>query len=246
MVQSVERAFAVLSVVGGGQQSLTEIARAVGLPKSTAARLLATLEGLQLVERDGEALWRVGSRVGELAGLTGVGRALEVAARPVLTALARELGEDAGLALPEGHAMRYVLQVDADNAVQVRDWTGTRAPMHTVPSGLVLMAEWAPVAVQAYAARGLERLTPATVGDLASLERRLVDVRRSGLAWGFEEFVEGISSVAVPVRDAAGRAVAAIHVHGPSYRFPEPGAEVAVMMAISAAGEALGRDARVP
>ncbi len=160
MVQSVERAFAVLAVVASGESGLTAIARAVGLPKSTAARLLATLEGLRLVERDGEARWRVGARVGDLVGSTDAGRSLERAARPVLTALARELGEDAGLALPEGHAMRYVLQVDADNAVQVRDWTGTRAPMHTVPSGLVLMAEWAPAAVRSYEARGLERLTP--------------------------------------------------------------------------------------
>jgi IclR family pca regulon transcriptional regulator len=241
MVQSVERAFDVLAAVAGGEGSVTAIARAVVLPKSTAARLLATLEGIGVVERDRDGAWRVGARVGELAGPSGTSRSLELAARPVLAALARDLGEDAGLAVPEGHAMRYVLQVDTDNAVQVRDWTGTRAPMHTVPSGLVLMAEWTPAAVRAYTARGLERLTPATVGDLATLERRLADIRRSGLAWGFEEFVEGICSVAVPVRDAAGRAVAAIHVHGPSYRFPEPGTEVAVIAALTGAGEALSR-----
>ena len=48
-------------------------------------------------------------------------------------------------------------------------------------------------------------------------------IRRDGHTWALEEFDEGISSVAAPVADGSGEVVAAVHLHGPSYRFPAPG-----------------------
>ena len=53
-------------------------------------------------------------------------------------------------------------------------------------------------------------------------------IRRDGYAWALEEFDEGISSVAAPVADASGEVVAAVHLHGPSYRFPSAGVEAAL------------------
>jgi DNA-binding IclR family transcriptional regulator len=55
------------------------------------------------------------------------------------------------------------------------------------------------------------------------IRRRVDDVRRRRAEWVYEEFLEGINSVAAPVRDAGERVVAAVHAHGPSYRFPGPG-----------------------
>ena len=46
------------------------------------------------------------------------------------------------------------------------------------------------------------------------------DIAARGFAWAFEEFVDGLNSVAAPIRDARGRVVGAIHAHGPAYRFP--------------------------
>jgi len=51
---------------------------------------------------------------------------------------------------------------------------------------------------------------------------RLRDVRRRGYSWAIEEFDAGISSIAAPIADASGEVIAAVHVHGPSYRFPRP------------------------
>jgi DNA-binding IclR family transcriptional regulator len=64
--------------------------------------------------------------------------------------------------------------------------------------------------------------------DPAKLSKRLGRVRQDGYAWGREEFANGINSVAAPVVDRRSRVVAAIHVHGPSYRFPAPGTETVV------------------
>jgi DNA-binding IclR family transcriptional regulator len=238
MAQAVERAFAILGAVAGGPTALTEISRRVGLPKSTVARLLGTLERLGAVERVNGARYRIGPGVAEL-GSAAVGRSLVSLARPELGALVRSLGEDAGLALPDGYAVHYVEQVESDNPVQVRDWTGTRAPMHAVPSGLVLLAEWPEEALTGYLARPLERLTARTVVDPRRLRRRLEEVRGRGYAWGLEEYADGIDSVAAAVRDRRGKAIAALHVHGPSYRFPPAGEEEAIAARVVAAAAAV-------
>lgn len=239
MVQSLERAFAILDEVARRPAGVTEIADRVRLPKSTVARLLATLESLEAVERFDGAQWRIGPGLESLSATGSPERGLIAAARPFLARLAADLGEDAGLGLPDGNDVVYVDQVGSDNPVQVRDWTGTRAPMHAVPSGLVLLAEWPGDALDAYLGGELVALTRRTVTDPRQLRRRLEEVREAGFVWGREEFAEGIASVAAPVRDGEGRAVAAIHVHGPAYRFPAPGAEARIAGAVMAAAAAV-------
>ena len=142
MVQSLERAFAILDEVAQRPAGVTAIAERVRLPKSTVARLLASLEDVDAVERFGGARWRIGPGVAALSAAASPERGLISIARPFLADLVAELDEDAGLGLPDGNEIVYVDQVESDNPVQVRDWTGTRAPMHAVPSGFVLLAEW--------------------------------------------------------------------------------------------------------
>jgi DNA-binding IclR family transcriptional regulator len=241
-IQSVERAFGLLAAVAERPAGVTALAARLGLPKSTVARLLVSLEALGAVERADGRRWRVGPRVAELTEPVSFGRSLAALARPHLAGLVRSLGEDAGLSLPDGYDVLYVDQVESDRPVQVRDWTGTRAPLHTVPSGLVLLAEWPDRAIDAYVARGLVKLTPRTIADAATLRQRLDEARRAGCAWGREEYAEGITSVAAPVRDARGHAVAAIHVHGPSYRFPAEGDESRIAREVVAVARAVSRE----
>jgi DNA-binding IclR family transcriptional regulator len=238
MVQSLERAFAILDEVARRPAGVTAIAERVRLPKSTVARLLATLEDVDAVERFEGARWRIGPGVEALTTAVSSARSLIAISRPYLVDLVAELGEDAGLGLPDGNEILYVDQVESDNPVQVRDWTGTRAPMHAVPSGLVLLAEWPEDALDAYLDGGLIALTQRTLTDPARLRRRLAEVREARCAWGLEEFAEGIDSVAAPIRDARGKAIAAIHVHGPSYRFPGVGAEGRIAERVVAAADA--------
>jgi DNA-binding IclR family transcriptional regulator len=113
--------------------------------------------------------------------------------------------------------------------------------MHAAPSGLVLLAWWPDDAVAGYLQRDLERLTPRTLVDPARLRRRLAKVRRDGYAWGLEEFAEGINSVASPVRDGRGQPIAAVHCHGPAYRFPRPDAADEIAERVVAAADAVHR-----
>jgi DNA-binding IclR family transcriptional regulator len=225
-VQSIERAFAVLGALADGPIGVTEVAERVDLPKSTAARLLASLAREGVVEQvPGDTRYRLGPRLVTLAARIRPARTIAGIARPSLEELARETGEAAGLSVRDGEVAHYVDQVGSPNPVSVRDWTGSRIPLHAVSSGQVLLAHAAPTFVQRYLGRPMEAFTPRTLVTADALLERMRAIRRDGYTWALEEFDEGISSVAAPVADASGEVVAALHVHGPSYRFPAAGDE---------------------
>ena len=240
-VQSIERAFAVLSTLADGPLGVTEVAERARLPKSTAARMLASLVREGAVEQaDGQSEYRLGPRLLTLSSGIGASRSLVAIAHPFLVELAEHTGEAAGLSVPDGRTVHYIDQVDSPNPVQVRDWTGTRVPMHVVSSGLVVLASLKPAALEAYLAGPLERFTDHTIVVASQIRDRLWNARRDGYAWVREEFALGISSVAAPVADASGEVVAAVHVHGPSYRFPAAGQADAIGEAVEAIAGRIG------
>ena len=225
-VQSIERAFAVLGTLANGPIGVTEVAERAELPKSTAARMLASLVREGVVEQvPGETRYRLGARLASLASGVLPTRSLAILARPSLEALAADVGEATGLAIPDGDLAHYIDQVDTPNPVSIRDWTGSRIPLHAVSSGQVLLAFRPPTSLQRYLGKPMERFTERTIVTGDALLERLRAVRRDGYTWAREEFDRGISSVAAPIADANGEVVAALHVHGPSYRFPAPGTE---------------------
>lgn len=235
-VQSVERAFQVLRALAVGPAGVSEVAAAVDLPKSTVARLLATLEGIGAVERTDEGGYRVGAGMRELAGSVDSSIAIATAVRPHLEYLSSILGEASGLTLPEGLSAVYVAQVESPNPVQVRDYTGLSLPMHVGPGSLVIMSEWPTDLLTRYLSRPLQAYTRFTVIDPELILKRLAAIRDEGHCWIHEEFAEGINSVAAPVRDRDGRIIGAISAHGPSYRFPQVGEADRIADRVKAAG----------
>lgn len=242
-VQSIRRAFDVLGALGDGPLGVTEVADRAGLPKSTAARLLATLAGEGAVEQvPGDTAYRLGPRLITLGGGFSINRSLAAIARPILEELAAACGEAAGLGIPDGDLVHYIDQVDTPNPVVVRDWTGARAPLHAVSSGQVLLAFRSTTAIDRYLDGPLDAFTERTLVGADDVRERLHEVRRQGFTWAIEEFDPGISSVAAPIADASGEVIAAVHLHGPSYRFPpeERAGKLAQLVVTGAARIAAG------
>lgn len=221
-VQSIERAFAVLRSLAPGPAGVTEISERVALPKSTVSRLLSTLESLGAVEQVSlGGRYRVGWTMIDLAAAARPGRSLVSMARPQLAELSRLTGESVGLSIPDGTEMLYLDQINPDEELQVRDWTGSRIPMHAVPSGQVVLAHDEALTAQVTGAP-MVAFTAHTITSATALRRRLAEIRRVGWALAEEEFADGLSSIAAPVRSAAGRVVAALHVYGSATRVPGP------------------------
>jgi DNA-binding IclR family transcriptional regulator len=116
--------------------------------------------------------------------------------------------------------VRYLAQTTPADEVQVRDWTGEAVPVHVTPSGLVMLAFAPEPEVEKVLAEDLPVYTPATVIDAETIRERLADIRATGSVWLVGEFSIEATSVAAPVFGADGTVMAAIHSHGPSYRFP--------------------------
>ncbi len=222
-VQSIKRSFALLRALAVGPVGVTELAERVDLPKSTVARLLSSLEAEGAVEQtEAGGEYRLGPGLADIAGSTPPGRNLVAAARPHLLELAESLDEVAGLSIIQQGQVFYLDQTESSSNIQVRNWTGEYAPLHAVPSGLVILAHRPEARVAKYLAQPLAHCTPWTMTDPDQLQERLEQVRSIGYAWVYEEFAEGINSVAAPVFEGDGSVNAALHVHGPAYRFPNP------------------------
>jgi DNA-binding IclR family transcriptional regulator len=105
----------------------------------------------------------------------------------------------------------------------VRDWTGSRFPLHVVSSGKVFLAAWEAEALARYLERPLAQYTPKTIADSVRLRQQLAEIRKQGYCWAIEEFEEGLNGVSGPVYDQTGLVVAVVNIYGPAFRFPRNG-----------------------
>lgn len=216
-MQSADRALAIVAAFSEARPELrvSELARDLGMHKSTASRLLATLERRGLVRRIGDR-FAPGPELARLGSLAARGIDLLPAARPILARLADETRETVNLAVRQDDLALNVHQVAASHFVGLTDWTGRTTPLHATANGKALLA-WGAGAVPP----SREALTDRTIVTGAELQKELERTRRRGWAQAVAELEEGLNSVGAPIFDAASSCVAAVSVAGPSYRVPE-------------------------
>jgi DNA-binding IclR family transcriptional regulator len=213
-VRSVDRAAALLLALGDsqGEAGVTELARRLGLHKSTASRLLATLQRRGLVEQDEETgKYRLAERAERTLDLRGI-------SMPELERLARLTHETTGLGVLDGDSLLTVAQADGPNLIAVGDWTGRATALHCVASGKVVLSSVAEREVLRIVRRGLVSYTERTITELEPLLEELARVRRRGYATALGEFEVGLNAVAAPVHDARGNVIAAVDIWGPAFR----------------------------
>ena len=221
-VQSVDRAVAILEILArDGEAGVTEVARELGVHKSTASRLFAALDRRELVTQDAaRGKFRLGVGLVRLAGAAG--RRLDVVqeSRPVCRALAAEVGETVNLAILSGREALYLDQVAGPAALSPHNWAGQRIPLHATSDGKVLLAYLSEAELNACLAPPLARFTDRTITAVAEFSEVLAEVRRRGFATAVEELEAGLTAIAAPVRNAEGNVIASISASGPSFRIP--------------------------
>ncbi|MFE2601678.1 IclR family transcriptional regulator C-terminal domain-containing protein [Streptomyces sp. NPDC059396] len=213
-LESLARGLTVVTAFGEGRPelTLTAVAEATGLARATARRALITLEHLGLVVAE-DRTFRLTPRVLAL-GYPPLSRTtLPEIATPHLTALVKKVHDSASLAVLTGDDIQYTARVATGRIMSVNITLGTRFPAYAASMGRVLLAALPPEERAARLARTEPRaLTPRTVTGRAELAALLERVEHDGYALVDEELEEGLRSLAVPVRDRTGRAVAAVNV----------------------------------
>jgi DNA-binding IclR family transcriptional regulator len=197
-----------------------DLQAATGLPKGTLARMLNTLVLFRLIrQEDSDNTYRLGHRLFELAHRVWESFDLRGAAAPVLERLAEETRETAALCAIDNDEALYIDQRSRGGPYGFRIEIGRRAPLHCTAGGKALLAFAQPHEQRAIFDRiRLERFTDATFTQEDALLADLALARARGYAVSLEEHVAGVASVAAPIFDHTGRAVAAIGVFGPSSR----------------------------
>ncbi|GAA1935609.1 IclR family transcriptional regulator [Nocardioides marmoribigeumensis] len=221
-VQSVDRALTILQVLArAGELGVTEIAAELGVHKSTAFRLVATLESHGMVEQhQGRGKYRLGVGLLRLAGATTARLDLVQEARPVCRQLAQDTGETVNLAVLSGSSALYLDQVAGTSALQTHNWVGQHIPLHATSNGKVLLAGLPPARREELVGR-LPSYTSATITQRARLREELTAVATQGWAVAVDELEMGLAAVAAPIRSAHGDVVASMSLSGPTFRLTE-------------------------
>jgi DNA-binding IclR family transcriptional regulator len=221
-LSTVRNAARLLKVFRSRETDLgvSELARRLGLGKSTVHRLLTTLAAEGLIEQDPRTGgYRLGIVMFELGEAVRVHMDLHAAVGPVLAELRAQTGESSQVGVLDGHEVVYVDRLESAHSLRLFTETGRRVPVHCTSSGKVLLAHLPDAGREAVLrAAPLSAHTPHTITDPGRLHAELVKVRRRGWAEAVNEREVGVASVAAPVRDAAGQVVAAISIGVPLAR----------------------------
>lgn len=199
---------------------VNELARMLGLHKSTVSRLCLTLEAAGFLTRD-EANQRfsLGPRVYQLAGTPAQAMDLRATARPVLDELVASCRETASLTVVQGYDIVTIDVVDGLDAVRMNSEVGSRVKLHASAGAKALLA-WMPEPEfdEMLSRHEFRRLTPNTLSDVDELKRNLAEVRERGYSDDLEEIEIGLRCVAAPVRDHDGKILAGVSLSGPRHR----------------------------
>ncbi|MDD9718413.1 IclR family transcriptional regulator [Dinoroseobacter sp. PD6] len=239
-IQALDRGLSVLSALardGGG--TLSDVSMRLGMPASTAHRVLATLEKHGYVDMDeASQTWRVGLeafRVGtsfmQRTNLLEVGRAS-------MRTLMEQTGETANLGILDNDHVVFIGQVETHNPIRAFHRPGSSGPMHASGIGKALLAAMPQGAVENLFRRtGLQQFSPKTLTEPEALLSDLRITRKRGWSFDNEERYEGMCCVAAVIYDSFREPIAGISVSGPSARFA-PGA----LPALGAAVQTAARD----
>jgi len=200
-----------------------DIARTLTLKAPTAHRLLRVLCDRGFTVQVGVGgKYIPGPQIRLIAG-DGVDHALLVEiARPYLEALRDETDETVFLSVRDGLLLTYLVCLASSHSVQMYGAPGMRVPLHATSQGKVMLAFLpAGVSERLIGQFDLTKYTENTVTDPARVSELVDEVRRAGYAVNLEERDSGVRSVAAPVVEAAGNAVAAVCVGGPIFRVSE-------------------------
>jgi IclR family transcriptional regulator, pca regulon regulatory protein len=196
------------------QQTLSEVAQRTGLTRAGARRILLTLEGLGYVRTNGRQ-FSLAPRILDLGFAYLSSLPLWNLAEPVMERLVEDVKESCSAAVLDGADVVYVLRVPTHKIMSINLGIGSRLPAYCTSMGRTLLAE--------LDGRTLDQLlhdvppmrrTERTIVDPAALKEQLAKVREQGWCLVDQELEEGLVSLSAPIRDRAGRAIAAMNISG--------------------------------
>jgi IclR family KDG regulon transcriptional repressor len=218
--QSLQKTAQILEILMKGPTpvALSECARALDMPKSTASRFLATLESIGFVRRDPDSgRFYLGLRLFELGckAIDDIG--LRKVAIPQMERLRDAINEGVLLTVLEGTTVTYLDRIESLQAVITHEKVGGTAPAYCVSSGKVMLA-YDETRLEHVIAAGLKPFNELTIVDPDRLRQECRKIRSRGYATNRGEYRFGVTGVAAPIFNANGTVAAAVSTATPAAR----------------------------
>jgi IclR family transcriptional regulator, acetate operon repressor len=244
-VQSLTRGLTILerlAEVEGGM-TLTDVAARVGLPASTAHRLLTTLEQSGFVYQSGDlGLWYVGLKAFRVGSAFASNRDFVGESHPYMRRLVETSGETANLAIMDHREVVFISQVQCHEVMRMSVRLGSRLKIHASGSGKAILAGLPLDELKLFLeASPLTKLTEHTITDMARLNDELALIRRRGYSYDDEEVALGLRCVAAAIYDEFAEPLGAISLAGPAARIGDATVEKLGALVRTTAREITGR-----
>lgn len=244
-LSSVSNAVRVLCAFSAAEPEMgvSELARRLGLGKSTVHRLLSTLSEGDLIERNPRSgKYRLGLKVYELGTVVSSRLNLHEAVALHIDELRDLTGETVHVGILDGGEVVYVERRESPHTLRLFGHVGHRNLAHCTSTGKVLLAHIADEEFEEVMEEAiLEARTPYTITDVGGLRREMEKVREHGYAMNMNEAEVGVASIAAPIRDNMGRVIAAISIAGPTTRFQPDAMGRLTSAVVGTAAEISGR-----
>lgn len=194
------------------RQSISDVAAASGLDRATARRCLLTLAHQGYADWDGK-FFTLTPRVLRLGTACLASMPMPAIVQPALDALADRIGESTSVSILDGSEIVYVARAAQRKVMSIALMPGSRLPAYCTSMGRVMLAALPETEAQARLGDApLPARTPRTLTDPQAILSLLAEVRAQGHAVIDQEVETGLQSIAVPLRNARGKVVAALNV----------------------------------
>jgi DNA-binding IclR family transcriptional regulator len=244
-VKSADRVLDVLELLSRRSKPLshTDIAGALGIPKSSLTQLLRNLTAREyLVYVPGPNTYALGPSLFAVVRQAREQFDIIDAVRPILNKLTAKISESSSFNAYRDDHVERVCGVDSPHALTYRMTAGTRFSLYSSSGGKAVLAALPDVERERYLSRvQIERYTKATVKSVAELRRELTRIRKEGIAYSRGEQTPGIVAIATAVRRSDGYPIGALTVATPSVRF-DANLQLTCVRALRAATTALERE----
>lgn len=225
VVNALAHGLSILAMFTDERQvlSVSQIGRAVGVHRSNASRLAATLHVMGFLSRAEEAgQYRLGPQLVRLGRLADRDNDVSRQALGPLRGLVEQTGETGHVgALTDDEAVTIAV-VDGWHTVRMHSYVNKRSPAYCSSMGKVMLAGLPDAQVRhRFPGRKLTARTANSITTVAALLRELAEVRERGYALDMEELELGLRCIAAPIRDADGAVVACLGLSGPALRLTE-------------------------
>jgi len=220
-IHSVENTFSLLEVLAdnGLELGIAELCKKISLPKGTVHRLLGTLKNLGYIEQNPQnrkyrltiKIFNLGAAVTDRVGLVQI--------IPHMKKLSLKFNETVNLAILDRDEITYLYSVGSDNTLKLDLRIGSYQPAYCAAGGKILLAYLNEQELDGYLQRvKLKSYTPYTITSKEYLKKDLKLIRERGYSFVNEEYMQGVSCVAVPLKDQQGKVCAGLSFSVPTVR----------------------------